>query len=68
MNIRLKIFQLIVILKQIKKTERRIFLTIFIVCLFLSLSKPPSLARENFKSLTLIYTNNINAEIDPCPT
>lgn len=67
MNIRFKISQPDRMLKQIKETERWIFLTILVVCLFLVLNKPLSLAQENFKSITLLYTNNINAEIDPCP-
>jgi hypothetical protein len=68
MNIRLKVFQIILMLKQIKGMERWIFLTILIICLFLILSKPPSLAQDTLKSLTLLHTNNINGEIDPCPT
>ncbi len=68
MNIRLKIFQIILMLRQIKRMGRWILLTILIICLFLILSKPPSLAQDTLKSLTLLYTNNINGEIDPCPS
>lgn len=56
------------ILRQIKDIERLGFLTILFVCLLLFLNTPLSFAQENFKSLTLLYTNNINGEIDPCPT
>jgi hypothetical protein len=28
----------------------------------------PSHAQRSPKTLTLLYSNNINAEIDPCPT
>jgi len=68
MNIRLKIFQIILMLKQIKRMKRWIFLTILIICLFLILNKPPSLAQDTLKSLTLLHTNNINGEIAPCPS
>ena len=67
MNIRLKIFQFNIMLKQIKGIGRFIFLTILLVWLVLILSKPPSLAQDTLKSLTLLYSNNINGEIDPCP-
>jgi hypothetical protein len=68
MNIRLKIIQIILMLNKVKGMERWIFLTILIICLFLILSKPPSLAQDTSKSLTLLHTNNINGEIDPCPS
>ena len=54
--------------RRINDIERLSFLTILFVCLFLVLSNLPSIAQEDFKSLTVLYTNNINAEIDPCPT
>jgi hypothetical protein len=28
----------------------------------------PSHAQKTVKTLTLLYSNNINGEIDPCPT
>ncbi len=28
----------------------------------------PSFAQKSPKTLTLLYSNNINGEIDPCPT
>jgi hypothetical protein len=35
---------------------------------FLSFNASPSLAQKSPKTLTLVYSNNINGEIDPCPT
>ena len=28
----------------------------------------PALAQKSSKSLTFLYSNNVNGEIDPCPT
>ena len=45
------------------------FLTIFLILLFLWAGNSiPSHAQKLPKTLTLLYTNNINGEIDPCPT
>jgi hypothetical protein len=35
---------------------------------FLFLNGSPSHAQKSPKTLTLVYSNNINGEIDPCPT
>jgi hypothetical protein len=35
---------------------------------FLSINTFPSQAQKSPKTLTLLYSNNINGEIDPCPT
>jgi len=35
---------------------------------FLFFHASPSLAQKSPKTLTLVYSNNINGEIDPCPT
>jgi hypothetical protein len=35
---------------------------------FLFFNASPSLAQKSPKTLTLVYSNNINGEIDPCPT
>jgi len=35
---------------------------------FLFFKTSPSLAQKSPKILTLVYSNNINGEIDPCPT
>ncbi len=36
--------------------------------LFLVFMAYPSFAQKPPKTLTLVYSNNINGEIDPCPT
>ncbi len=54
-------------LKRIHSIEIKIFLIILFVCFFLVLETPLPFAQENFKSLTLLYSNNINGEIEPCP-
>jgi hypothetical protein len=35
---------------------------------FLFINAFPSRAQKSPKTLTLLYSNNINGEIDPCPT
>ena len=35
---------------------------------FLLLHASPSLAQKSPNTLTLVYGNNINGEIDPCPS
>jgi hypothetical protein len=35
---------------------------------FLLFNASPSHAQKSPKTLTLVYSNNINGEIDPCPT
>jgi hypothetical protein len=35
---------------------------------FLFINAFPSQAQKSPKTLTLLYSNNINGEIDPCPT
>lgn len=48
--------------------EKMSFGAILFVCLFLILNTPSIIAQENFKSLTILYSNNINGEIEPCPS
>jgi hypothetical protein len=36
--------------------------------IFLHFSAFPCHAQKSPKALTLLYSNNINGEIDPCPT
>ena len=36
--------------------------------LFLLFNASSSHAQKSAKTLTLVYSNNINGEIDPCPT
>jgi hypothetical protein len=51
----------------IKFTSRRFFTIVLLLGLFLVTSSLPSLGQNAPKNLALIYTNNIGAEIDPCP-
>jgi len=57
----------ITLLKQIKWMGRRFLIAILAMWLLLSINQPSTVA-QNARSLTLLYTNNINGEIDPCPT
>jgi hypothetical protein len=41
---------------------------VLVLGFFLSFNASPSLAQKSPKTLTLVYSNNINGEIDPCPT
>ncbi len=41
---------------------------VLVLGFFLFLNASPSLAQKSPKTLTLVYSNNINGEIDPCPT
>jgi hypothetical protein len=53
--------------RQMKWMGRRVVIPILTMCLFLTVNQPSSSA-QNARSLTLLYSNNINGEIDPCPT
>jgi hypothetical protein len=44
-----------------------LWMILWVVGLFLS-GFTFSFAQGNPKSLTILYTNNINGEIDPCPS
>ena len=57
----------ITLLKQMKWMGRRVLIAILAMWLLLSINQPSTVA-QNARSLTLLYTNNINGEIDPCPT
>ncbi len=41
---------------------------VLVLGLFLSFNASPSHAQKSAKTLTLVYSNNINGEIDSCPT
>jgi hypothetical protein len=41
---------------------------VLVLGFFLFCSASPSHAQKSPKTLTLVYSNNINGEIDPCPT
>jgi len=44
------------------------FLSVFGLITLLMITGLPSHAQKSPKTLTLLYSNNINGEIDPCPT
>ena len=47
----------------------RLFLIVILILgLFLILNTFPSHAQKQARTLTILYSNNINGEIDPCPT
>jgi hypothetical protein len=47
----------------------RSFLTVILISGFsLILNIFPSYAQKQARTLTILYSNNLNAEIDPCPT
>jgi hypothetical protein len=41
---------------------------VLVLGFFLLFNVSPSYAQKSPKTLTLVYSNNINGEIDPCPT
>jgi hypothetical protein len=41
---------------------------VLVLGFFLFFNASPSHAQKSPKTLTLVYSNNINGEIDPCPT
>ncbi len=41
---------------------------ILVLGFLLFFNASPSLAQKSPKTLTLVYSNNIKGEIDPCPT
>jgi hypothetical protein len=53
----------------LKMTKLKWILSSFVaIGLGLFLFLPPSWSQGNGTSLTLLYSNNINGEIDPCPS
>jgi hypothetical protein len=51
----------------IELTGKRVFTTLLFIGLYFTLDSFSSLAQNPPKTLTIVYTNNIGAEIDPCP-
>jgi len=43
-------------------------ISVLVLGFFLLFNAFPSHAQKSAKTLTLLYSNNINAEIEPCPT
>ncbi len=47
---------------------KRLWIGVLVLGLFLSFNAASSHAQKSAKTLTLVYSNNISGEIDPCPT
>ena len=47
--------------------SKRLVAVFFLLGIYLIVHTLSSHAQEPSRKLTLLYTNNINAEIDPCP-
>ena len=47
---------------------KAIVIGVWVLGFFLFFNASPSHAQKSPKTLTLVYSNNINGEIDPCPT
>jgi len=50
------------------RMKKRIFLSFFYGLLVLLMVMGTAHAQKQPKAFTVLYTNNINGEIDPCPT
>ena len=48
--------------------KKKWFFVVIFVGLFLVINAFPSYAQKTARTLTLLYSNNINGEIEPCPT
>ncbi len=48
--------------------EKWFVIGVLVLGFFLLLNTFPSYAQKSPKTLTLLYSNNINGEIEPCPT
>ncbi len=48
--------------------EKLTSIVVFLFMLISLIGASPTHGQSHGKSLTLVYSNNINGEIDPCPT
>ncbi len=55
-------------MEKLTKNGKWIVIGVLVLGVFLFLNASPSHAQKSPKTLTLVYSNNINGEIDPCPT
>jgi len=51
-----------------ERMKKRIFISFFYGLMVLLMIMGTVHAQKQPKNLTILYTNNINAEIDPCPS
>jgi hypothetical protein len=47
---------------------KRFWTVLFLLGFLLTLFAPFSYAQKQTRTLTILYSNNLNGEIDPCPT
>ena len=47
---------------------KRFWTILFLLGFLLTLFALPCHAQKQTRTLTILYSNNLNAEIDPCPT
>ena len=55
-------------MEKLTTNGKSIVIGVLALGLFLFLNASPSRAQKSPQTLTLVYSNNINGEIDPCPT
>jgi len=55
-------------LKMDRMKGKWLVIGVLVLGFFLVFNTLPSHAQKSSKTLTLLYSNNINGEIDPCPT
>ena len=48
--------------------SKRFWTVLFLLGFLLTFFAHPSHAQKQTRTLTILYSNNLNAEIDPCPT
>ena len=58
-----------IFIQKVSAMDRKWFaLGVLALGFFLFFHVSPSHAQKSPKTLTLVYSNNINGEVDPCPT
>ncbi len=57
-----------VFMEKITMNGKQFWIGVLVLGLFLFFNAASSHAQKSAKTLTLVYSNNINGEIDPCPT
>jgi hypothetical protein len=48
--------------------RKGLLIVVFLLGCLLVIDAFPSHAQKQAKTLTILYSNNLNGEIDPCPT
>jgi hypothetical protein len=55
-------------MEKITMNGKQFWIGVLVLGLFFFFNAASSHAQKSAKTLTLVYSNNINGEIDPCPT